>query len=162
MLLLYDKFYQICEDDVATPAELAKTYMGSRQSKISPSVQSFRSQTSREVVPFVSQTPIVSLAKRPGLFGVTENGFTTPKSRGRSAVYNMARTPYSRVRPTDFQKVGPFYFYAGNCSRTSLDLAFTLSFLPCRVAAPLVIYMLVLHHLILSWSLMKCLDLNKL
>lgn len=84
--------------------------MGSRQSRVSPLVQSFRNQTVREVVPFVSQSPIASLARRPGIFGVTENGFTTPKSRGRSAVYNMARTPYSRVRPTDFQKVRHFYF----------------------------------------------------
>ncbi|XP_031108057.1 nuclear pore complex protein NUP1 isoform X2 [Ipomoea triloba] len=112
---------KICEDDVATPAELAKTYMGSRQSKVSPSVQSFRNQTVREVVPFVSQSPIASLARRPGIFGVTENGFTTPKSRGRSAVYNMARTPYSRVRPTDFQKGGSStsYLYAGASSSHS-------------------------------------------
>ncbi|XP_019191883.1 PREDICTED: nuclear pore complex protein NUP1-like isoform X2 [Ipomoea nil] len=112
---------KICEDDVATPAELAKTYMGSRQSKVSPSVQSFRNQTVREVVPFVSQSPIVSLARRPGIFGVTENGFTTPKSRGRSAVYNMARTPYSRVRPTDLHKGGSStsYLYAGASSSHS-------------------------------------------
>ncbi|CAH9097363.1 unnamed protein product [Cuscuta europaea] len=84
---------KIHDNDVASPAELAKTYMGSRQSQVSPSVLSFRSQTVREAVPFVSQSPTTSFAKRPR---VTDNCFATPKSLGRSALYNMARTPYSR------------------------------------------------------------------
>ncbi|CAH9146762.1 unnamed protein product [Cuscuta epithymum] len=109
---------KIHDDDVASPAELAKTYMGSRQSQVSPSVLSYRSQTVREVVPFVSQSPTSSFTKRPR---VTDNGFATPKSLGRSALYNMARTPYSRLRPTDFHKGGSSthnYLNAGPSSST--------------------------------------------
>ncbi|RAL37042.1 hypothetical protein DM860_003964 [Cuscuta australis] len=98
---------KIVEDDVATPAELAKTYMGSRQSKVSLSMPSFRGQTVKEVVPYVSQSPM-KFSKRPV---VPDNGFTTPKSHGRSAVYNMVRTPYSRVRPTNFHQGGSSSFY---------------------------------------------------
>ncbi|KAI6670032.1 hypothetical protein NL676_004917 [Syzygium grande] len=63
----------VLDEDVASPAELAKAYMGSRPSKVAPS--------------------------SPRL-GALDNGYMTPRSRGRSAIYSMARTPYSRVLPT--------------------------------------------------------------
>ncbi|GJX14245.1 membrane trafficking VPS53 family protein [Tanacetum coccineum] len=56
------------EEDVASPAELAKAYMGS-------------------------------------LKGV-ENGMTTPRSRGRSAIYIMTRLPYYRGPSTLSKKAG--------------------------------------------------------
>ncbi|GFS37763.1 nuclear pore complex protein [Actinidia rufa] len=66
---------QVLEEDVAAPAELAKAYMG--------------------------KSAVVSLVQKPALrAGVPENGFITPRSQGRSAIYSMARTPYSSVHPT--------------------------------------------------------------
>nr|BAO49706.1 nuclear pore complex protein Nup136b [Nicotiana benthamiana] len=99
---------RILEDDIASPAELAKAYMGSRSSKVSPSMLSRRSQAVREDTPllrnvqYVQKSPLPSATtKTAGLLGVRENGFTTPRSHGRSAIYSMARTPYSRVRQTE-------------------------------------------------------------
>lgn len=97
--------------------------MGSRPSKVSPSMLSTRSQVVREDTPlltnvqYVQRSPIPSVTTRTvGFLGVRENGFTTPRSRGRSAIYSMARTPYSRVRQTDVQKVSmrSVYFDVGN------------------------------------------------
>ncbi|XP_031117686.1 nuclear pore complex protein NUP1-like isoform X3 [Ipomoea triloba] len=99
---------KIHENGVASPAELAKSYMDSRPSKVSPSTLSLRSQAVRQdasllkMVPYDSKSPIISLANRPiGRVGVPENGFNTSRSRGRSAIYSMARTPYSRVCATN-------------------------------------------------------------
>ncbi|KAJ7970648.1 Nuclear pore complex protein NUP1 [Quillaja saponaria] len=97
--------------DVATPAELAKAYMGSRPSKVSPSVLRLRSQAFREEPTlvnsqsFVNISPIMSNAPRSSSHGgAIENGFITPRSRGRSAIYSMARTPYSKVYSTSTLK----------------------------------------------------------
>uniref|UniRef100_A0A5B6ZGT2 Putative nuclear pore complex protein NUP1 n=1 Tax=Davidia involucrata TaxID=16924 RepID=A0A5B6ZGT2_DAVIN len=102
---------RVLEEDVATPAELAKAYMGSRPSKVSPSMLGLRSQALREDVsllnniPFPAKSPIVSVAPKSAVcVGAPENGFITPRSRGRSAIYSMARTPYSRVYSTANQK----------------------------------------------------------
>ncbi|XP_044461323.1 nuclear pore complex protein NUP1-like isoform X2 [Mangifera indica] len=97
----------VVDEDVASPAELAKAYMGSRSFKVSPSMLGVRSQALREestvlnnsVLP--SEAAIMSLVPRSsGHVGVTENGYLTPRSRGRSAIYNMARTPYSQIHST--------------------------------------------------------------
>ncbi|XP_073142301.1 uncharacterized protein [Henckelia pumila] len=69
---------RVIDDDLPSPAELAKAYMGSRPSKLSPSMLGTRS--------------------------LSENGFVTPESRGRLAIYSMARTPYSRNHPHSIQK----------------------------------------------------------
>ncbi|CAL5406975.1 unnamed protein product [Camellia sinensis] len=101
----------VLEEDVAAPAELAKAYMGSRPSRVSPSMLGLRGQTLREDaslqnnVPFPPNSPVMSLVPKPVVrVAVSGNGFMTPRSRGRSAIYNMARTPYSRVHPTTTQK----------------------------------------------------------
>lgn len=53
-----------------------------------------------------SKSPILSLVpSSSGHVGVRENGYTTPRSRGRSAIYSMARTPYSRGHVTNTLKV---------------------------------------------------------
>lgn len=98
---------RVLEEDVASPAELAKAYMGSRPSKVSPSMLSLRGQAFREDSTLPSnislhpKLPIMSIVpKSPAPVGVSENGFMIPRSRGRSALYSMARTPYSRVNPT--------------------------------------------------------------
>ncbi|VVA34556.1 PREDICTED: nuclear pore complex [Prunus dulcis] len=97
----------VLHEDVASPAELAKAYMGSRPSKVSPSMLGLRGQAHHEDSPILSSLPIQSKSPMMSLVpwtsgngGAQENGFVTPRSRGRSAIYNMARTPYSRVRTT--------------------------------------------------------------
>lgn len=105
------KFLQVVEDDIASPAELAKAYMGNRPSKVSPSMLGLRGQAIREDaslisdIPFRPKSPAMSLGPKSIRFGVNENGFMSPRSRGRSAIYNMARTPYSRLQPTSTIKV---------------------------------------------------------
>ncbi|KAM0019511.1 hypothetical protein Hdeb2414_s0025g00656711 [Helianthus debilis subsp. tardiflorus] len=71
--------------EIASPVEVAKSYMGSR-SKL------------------IQRTPITPAAqKAANSLRDLENGFMTPRSRGRSAMYTMARTPYTKS-PTFSQK----------------------------------------------------------
>jgi hypothetical protein len=86
--------------------------MGSRPSKVSPSMLGLRSQALCEdshilsSVPFPSKSPLLSVVPRiSGNGAVPENGFATPRSRGRSAIHSMARTPYSRVQTSSTFKV---------------------------------------------------------
>ncbi|KAL0299096.1 UNVERIFIED_CONTAM: Nuclear pore complex protein [Sesamum radiatum] len=102
---------KVLDDDIASPAELAKAYMGSRPSKVSPSMLGSRRPVGRDEIGllssglFASKSPITSLTKKTSVSrAAQENGFITPRSRGRSAIYNMARTPYSRVHPTSILK----------------------------------------------------------
>ncbi|CAK9180961.1 unnamed protein product [Ilex paraguariensis] len=85
--------------------------MGSRPLKVSPSILGLRSQAPKEDailpsnVPFPPKSPFTSLVSKTAVHvGVPDNGFTTPRSRSRSAIYSMARTPYSRVYSTASQK----------------------------------------------------------
>ncbi|XVF82707.1 hypothetical protein PTKIN_Ptkin16aG0070700 [Pterospermum kingtungense] len=101
----------VLDEDVASPAELAKAYMGSRPSKVSVSMLGSYNQVPRgdSALPsnriFPSTSPTVSLMPRSsGQFGSLGNGFVTPRSRGRSAMYSMARTPYSSVSSATFFK----------------------------------------------------------
>ncbi|RZC77860.1 hypothetical protein C5167_002040 [Papaver somniferum] len=101
------------EQDVASPTELAKAYMGNRSSKVSPSALGLRSQSLREDVslltnaPFTPKSHSMSLVPRSAVRfpTVSENGFMTPRPRGRSAIYNMSRTPYSRVHNSGVLKI---------------------------------------------------------
>ncbi|KAL8050435.1 hypothetical protein ABFX02_06G081600 [Erythranthe guttata] len=97
------------EYGVDSPAELAKSYMGSMPSKVSPSVLGMRGQVARKDmrgdIPFFSKSPTTSLSKKTSTpLAAPENGFLTPRARGRSAIYSMARTPYSRVNPASNHK----------------------------------------------------------
>ncbi|XP_057471457.1 nuclear pore complex protein NUP1-like isoform X2 [Actinidia eriantha] len=101
---------QVLEKDVASPAELAKAYMSST-SKVPPSMLGMHSQALREDanlldnIPFPLKSAVMSAVSKPAVrVGIPENGFLIPSSRGRSAIYYMARTPYSRVNPTAAQK----------------------------------------------------------
>jgi hypothetical protein len=94
---------QVSEQAFASPAELAKAYMGSKPSKVSPSMLGLRSQALRRnanLLDKVSYPP-----KMPFHVGIPENGSTNPRYRGRSAVYTMARTPNLKFNPTATQKV---------------------------------------------------------
>ncbi|XP_010552887.1 PREDICTED: nuclear pore complex protein NUP1-like isoform X2 [Tarenaya hassleriana] len=102
---------RVVDECIASPAELAKAYMGSRPSEVSPSMLGLRGQVDREDSvfltknPFPSKSPTMSIVPRSsGKNLLPDNGFVTPRSRGRSAVYCMARTPYSRPQSTT--KVG--------------------------------------------------------
>lgn len=110
------------ENDIASPAELAKAYMGSRPSQVSPSALGMRNQLGKESMGFVadpliaSKSPITSLAQTTSVSrGAADNGFITPRPRGRSAIYTMARTPYSRVHPSSSLKVTFTTFIVEQC-----------------------------------------------
>ncbi|KAK8301487.1 hypothetical protein V6Z12_D04G024800 [Gossypium hirsutum] len=102
---------QVPDEDVASPAELAKAYMGSRPSKVSTSMHGLQNQVPRRDLSspsnkiFPSKSSITSLVPRSsGHVGSLGNGFMTPRSQGRSAIYSMARTPYSRVNSSTLIK----------------------------------------------------------
>ncbi|KAM0943598.1 hypothetical protein DsansV1_C13g0123891 [Dioscorea sansibarensis] len=93
----------------ASPAEIAKAYMGSRPSKLPSLRHSSQSHVSREDatlpngVPFAVKPPDLSVAPRPIVSfprvpEQPENGYFTPRSRGRSAIYRMSRSPYFKVQ----------------------------------------------------------------
>ncbi|KAI3816882.1 hypothetical protein L1987_10666 [Smallanthus sonchifolius] len=86
---------RVVEEEIASPAELAKYYMGSRPT----------SQAPRQDSKLLPRTPITPVAqKTANSLRNLENGFVTPRSRGRSAMYTMARTPYSRSPSTFSQQ----------------------------------------------------------
>ncbi|CAJ1976593.1 unnamed protein product [Sphenostylis stenocarpa] len=100
-------------EDVASPAELAKSYMGSRPSKVSSSISGVQTFALREdptllnSEKFPPKSPIMTIVPRTTRYAaVHENGFMTSRSRGRSAIYNMAQTPYARNYPTSILKGG--------------------------------------------------------
>ncbi|CAN4105874.1 unnamed protein product [Withania somnifera] len=121
---------RVPKGNVASPAELAKAYMGTRSSNVSASIRSSQSQLVRVDTPMLKNVaysqnlPITSVTtKTAGLVGVRANGFTTPRSRGRSAIYHMARTPYSRLRQTDGQMAcsSTHNAYSGPLSESGLE-----------------------------------------
>lgn len=86
--------------------------MGSRPSTVSPSMLGVRVRAFREESTvlsnklFPSASPVGSLVPRSSApVAAPENGFLTPRSRGRSAIYSMARAPYSRVHSATTSKV---------------------------------------------------------
>ncbi|XP_022990208.1 nuclear pore complex protein NUP1-like [Cucurbita maxima] len=93
----------VLDEDVASPAEIAKAFMGSRPPKATPLSMASHSHKFRDnfASENLSKSSALTLVPRsPGNFDVIENGFVTPRSRGRSALYNMARMPYSGVSAT--------------------------------------------------------------
>ncbi|KAK7391556.1 hypothetical protein VNO78_19972 [Psophocarpus tetragonolobus] len=100
-------------ENVSSPAELAKSYMGSRPSMVSSSILGVQTSALREDPTLINRessplkSPIMSIVPRPTRHAaVHENGFLTSRSRGRSAIYSMARTPYARVYRTSALKGG--------------------------------------------------------
>ncbi|KAL5999404.1 hypothetical protein ACLOJK_040864 [Asimina triloba] len=92
----------------ALPTELAKAYMGSRPSKVSPSSLGTRGRTFKQdpcslnIVPYAPKSPIVSTTSpsvrhNSGVPGLIDPWSTTPRPRNRSALYNMSRVPYSGI-----------------------------------------------------------------
>ncbi|KAG9445249.1 hypothetical protein H6P81_016589 [Aristolochia fimbriata] len=88
---------------VASPTEVAKEFMGSRTLRVSPTTLGLRSQALREDSTFQSIVPFrtprssnMSFTPRSSRL-LPDNGYVTPLPRGRSAIYNMARSPYMKV-----------------------------------------------------------------
>ncbi|KAH9621829.1 hypothetical protein KSS87_010978 [Heliosperma pusillum] len=110
-------------DDVASPAEIAKMYMGSRSTKASPSVLRLQTQLPKEDFSprsnplSKSLLPVTSLTQKSVIdIGTSSKGLTTPRFRGRSAIYSMARTPYSRGQPVTNFKAAETNFGTGGGS----------------------------------------------
>ncbi|GAB4842664.1 hypothetical protein Ancab_012638 [Ancistrocladus abbreviatus] len=94
---------KLLDEDIASPAEIAKAYMGGRPTKVPPSMLGLRSQAQKEdgparSGPFHLQLPNLSVFQKPlNSSEISGNGFAMPRSRGRSAIYCMPCTPYSRI-----------------------------------------------------------------
>ncbi|KAL8241530.1 hypothetical protein R6Q59_014884 [Mikania micrantha] len=100
------------DDGIGTsPAELAKAYMGTRPTKLSPLSIRPSSQAHRQDLMLLNntttfpKTPTTSHAlKTAASMKTSDNSLTALRSRGRSALYNMPRTPYYRGPSTLSQK----------------------------------------------------------
>lgn len=79
--------------------------MGSRPSKVSLSMLGMRGPVSREDTNLLKCMGIASKYTR---YGAPDNGFMTPKARGRPATYNVSRVLNSRIHPNSTNKV--FFF----------------------------------------------------
>ncbi|KAK1287053.1 hypothetical protein QJS10_CPB19g01294 [Acorus calamus] len=96
------------EEEMTSPTEIAKTYMGTTPSKLSSSASMLQSPAHREHVTLLNNaTPRpksdLSLAPRSavrfsGVPGLSRSGNKAPVPC-RSAIYNMSRSPYSRFHP---------------------------------------------------------------
>nr|GEV55266.1 nuclear pore complex protein NUP1-like isoform X2 [Tanacetum cinerariifolium] len=103
------------KEDVASLVELAKAYIGAstRPAKVSPSTLTHGSQVQRQDSVLLNNTTIIprthvtSLAPRTaGSLKGVENGMTTPRSYGRTAIYSMTHSPYYRGPSTLSKKAG--------------------------------------------------------
>ncbi|KAJ0982615.1 hypothetical protein J5N97_010870 [Dioscorea zingiberensis] len=115
-ILTPNQSLRIPEEEVASPAEIAKAYMGSRPSKLSPSSLNFQRHFFREDttlasnISYAAQPSDVSVAPRSiARFSKApeqpDNGYFTPRPRGRSAIYKMSRSPYFKAPTTAKAKV---------------------------------------------------------
>ncbi|KAJ8649610.1 hypothetical protein MRB53_002633 [Persea americana] len=95
------------EEEAGSPAELAKAYMGTGLSKVSPPLCL---QSGNIIGPSSLKSPNLPFAtiSSSRLSGLSENGHMTQTLRSRSALYKMSRSPYSRgVEPADNGYAGP-------------------------------------------------------
>ena len=130
------KCSQVLEDDVASPAQLAKAYMASRPSKVSPSMLGFRSQALREdsALPSNILFPPSIVPKSPAPVGISEKG-TMKVCCGK----NMTRHSFTLL----------------------LVFQSSLFCLSVRVLHRHLMFMVDHHHLSLHWSKIEFLGLNK-
>lgn len=91
----------IPEEEAASPAEIAKAYMGSRSSKVSPSTlrnQLFQDDAATNAKKSFDMAMAPRSAVRfSGIPEHIENGYMTPRPHGRSAIYRMSRSPYFKA-----------------------------------------------------------------
>lgn len=98
--------FQIPEDEIASPAELAKAYMSSRSSNVFHSALRLQSRVHLKDKGMPSSA--VHATKPSGLLFASsstvqfsrlpESGYVTPRPRGRSAIYKMAQSPHFKVQ----------------------------------------------------------------
>lgn len=95
-------------DDVASPVDLARAYMGSRTSDMGLGSYSIRAKDERALQqqggdelaprPFLPPPSPKSSICWPGAMVQDQRGYTTPTSqRGTFGLHNLPRTPYSRT-----------------------------------------------------------------
>ncbi|XP_076934486.1 uncharacterized protein LOC143600791 [Bidens hawaiensis] len=101
----------VLKEEIASPAELAKSYMGSRPTNQEPRQDS-------KLLPRTPFTPVAQ--KTTNSLRNLENGFATPRSRGRSAMYTMARSPYFKS-PSISSQQGIKSDYAHDAALTSFQ-----------------------------------------
>lgn len=126
--------------------------MGSRPTKVSSSILGMQTLALREDPTLVNsenvplKSPIMSIVPRATRHAaVHENGFVTARSRGRSVIYNMARTPYARIYPTSTLKVA--FFLNDILDHSVSRIKFLIWFVFYRVGGVL---LKVSHHLQVS------------
>ena len=85
----------------------------------------------------------------------------TPKSRGISALYSMARTPYARVNPTTTMKVCWVKNITHHFFTILLVIQSSLFCLSVRVLHQHLMFMVDHHHLSMHLSKIEFLGLNK-
>nr|XP_010932964.2 nuclear pore complex protein NUP1 isoform X2 [Elaeis guineensis] len=120
--------------ETASPAEIAKAYMGSRSSKVSPSTLSLRSQIFQgDAAPYAKKSFDMAIAPRSvvcfsGIPELMDNGYTTPRPHGRSAIYRMSRSPYFKAHPmTKIRGGRPVDDYSGPSTSSQWTSANILS-----------------------------------
>ncbi|KAL9268375.1 Nuclear pore complex protein NUP1-like protein, partial [Drosera capensis] len=111
----------VFEEDMASPVHLAKAYMASRSAKISPSMSGLRNQAHEEHTPF-DGSPF-QLQSHPNSAGSCGNNFLMPRSRRKTAIYSMPRSPYSRVQTSLLHKGSETAFEAGPSTLSQNALA---------------------------------------
>nr|GEW04750.1 leucine-rich repeat-containing protein [Tanacetum cinerariifolium] len=95
------------KEEIASLVELAKAYMASRPYKVAPVVLAKAYMASRPYKVVRRQDLVLhnnATKIPPKIANGFENGFTTPRSRGRSPLYHMARPSYARSLSTFTQK----------------------------------------------------------
>ncbi|KAK1270163.1 hypothetical protein QJS04_geneDACA012940 [Acorus gramineus] len=105
---------QVSKEDIASPTEIARAYMGLVPSKLSSSALVLRSPAHRDNATQLNNATLptksnFSLAPRSAVrfSGVPGIPGSAPRPH-RSAIYNMSRSPYSRVHPAStFKSPGP-------------------------------------------------------
>ncbi|GAB2225452.1 hypothetical protein Droror1_Dr00006244 [Drosera rotundifolia] len=103
--------HKVLEEEMASPVDLAKVYMASRSTRVSPSIPGSQICPRAEDPPFSSshfqlRSPGISIASKPSsAFSNHENSFEMSRSRGKSAIYSMSRPCYSRSQPILSYKV---------------------------------------------------------
>ncbi|KAJ4746219.1 Nuclear pore complex protein NUP1 [Rhynchospora pubera] len=96
----------IPKEEVASPMELAKAYMSSKSSKVSPTTLRLRTPTYIERKPAMANSTVLhpstkpptsaSIMSRPDsiLFNQARDTYPTPRSLGRTAISRMCRSPF--------------------------------------------------------------------
>nr|GFB85142.1 hypothetical protein [Tanacetum cinerariifolium] len=84
-------------EEIASPVELSKAYIASRPYKVAPIVELVKAYMASRPYKVPRRQDLVLHNNATKIAPKIANGFTTPRSRGRSALYRMARTSYAHT-----------------------------------------------------------------